>query len=99
MLGWDASSGYQYDDKQIYGFSHTHLSGTGNGDMGDISPIPYSGKEILSPVGIPDKNMENACPGYYTVYLKENDIKVELTATDYGRIIVPFPLDFLFLQS
>ncbi len=43
MDGWDASSGYHYDDSTIYGFSHTHLSGTGIGDMGDIALLPFSG--------------------------------------------------------
>ena len=40
LIGWDASSGYHYDDRSIYGFSHTHLSGTGIGDLGDISLLP-----------------------------------------------------------
>jgi len=39
--GWDASSGYHYDDHQIYGFSHSHLSGTGIGDLGDVAFLPY----------------------------------------------------------
>ena len=41
--GWDASSGYHFDDTVIYAFSHTHLSGTGIGDMGDIAILPFSG--------------------------------------------------------
>ena len=43
IMGWDASSGYHYDDNQIYAFSHTHLSGTGIGDLGDVAFLPFSG--------------------------------------------------------
>ena len=79
--GWDASSGYHYDDTQIYAFSHTHLSGTGIGDLGDIGLLPYSGSEDNIPVAHFDKTSEKASPGYYAVHLNNFDIDVELTST------------------
>ena len=50
IMGWDASSGYHYDDNQIYAFSHTHLSGTGIGDLGDIGLLPFSGADSIKPI-------------------------------------------------
>ena len=50
IMGWDASSGYHYDDREIYGFSHTHLSGTGIGDLGDVALLPFSGGDSIKPV-------------------------------------------------
>ncbi len=82
IMGWDASSGYHYPDTVIYGFSHTHLSGTGIGDMGDVSLLPFSGDPDKKPVAYFKKNTEKATPGYYTVFLDNYGIKVELTATE-----------------
>ena len=79
--GWDASSGYHYDDHQIHGFSHTHLSGTGIGDLGDVAFLPYSNSDEAVPVADLDKPSEIASPGYYKVLLKNFDVEVELTAT------------------
>ncbi len=79
--GWDASSGYHYEDTLIYAFSHTHLSGTGIGDLGDVAFLPYSNSEEEIPVATFDKSSESASPGHYRVYLKNFDIEVELTAT------------------
>jgi predicted alpha-1,2-mannosidase len=88
---WDACSGYHYSDKTIIGFSHTHLSGTGVGDYGDIRFMPVVGSPLLEPGSeeSPESGYrsrfshddENASPGYYQVRLKDYDIKVELTAT------------------
>ena len=89
--GWDACSGYHYDDNTLIGFSHTHLSGTGIGDLGDILFLPYSNElKLVAPNG-DDRNPtfgsafshddEVAIPGYYSVYLQDYDIKAELTAT------------------
>lgn len=82
---WDGCSGYHYSDNLIYGFSHTHLSGTGCSDYGDIAffpgfadPTQMKEKEVLS-AGF-DHKTESAAPGYYSVLLN-NGIKVELTAT------------------
>ena len=79
--GWDASSGYHYDDKQIYAFSHTHLSGTGIGDLGDIAFLPYSQSKDQIPVATFSKEDEHASPGYYQVKLDNFEVKVELTST------------------
>ena len=90
-LGWDACSGYHYSDSSIIGFSHTHLSGTGIGDYGDILFMPFVG-DIKVEAGDeqdPDtgyrsrfqhKN-EKALPGYYSVKLDDYDIDVELTTS------------------
>lgn len=89
--GWDWCSGYHYSDSIIIGFSHTHLSGTGCADLGDVSFMPYSGT-LRTATGRQDNiqgaassyydhEHEQAAPGYYQVDLK-NGVKVELTATD-----------------
>lgn len=89
-LGWDACSGYSDADRQILGFSHTHLSGTGIGDYGDILFTPVSGKLKTDSVGkineyYPsefNKENETAEPGYYSVNLKKPEaIHAELTGT------------------
>lgn len=82
IMGWDASSGYHYDDNQIYGFSHTHLSGTGIGDLGDILLLPFSGGDSIKPVATFKKKTEKATPGYYAVRLDNFGVNVELTSTD-----------------
>ncbi|WP_102407691.1 GH92 family glycosyl hydrolase [Parabacteroides bouchesdurhonensis] len=82
LLGWEASSGYHYDDDHIYGFSHTHLSGTGIGDLGDVALLPYSGEDSIKPVATFKKETEKATPGYYAVRLDNFGINVELTTTD-----------------
>ncbi len=82
IMGWDASSGYHYDDQQIYGFSHTHLSGTGIGDLGDIMLLPFSGGDSIKPVATFKKETEKATPGYYAVRLDNLGVNVELTSTD-----------------
>lgn len=82
IMGWDASSGYHYDDHQIYGFSHTHLSGTGIGDLGDILLLPFSGGDSIKSVATFKKETEKATPGYYAVRLENLGVNVELTSTD-----------------
>lgn len=90
-LGWDACGGYHYSDSSIIGFSHTHLSGTGIGDLGDFLFMPFSGEHKIVP-GSPENPDagyrsrfshadEKASPGYYAVFLKDYNIDVELTAT------------------
>lgn len=86
--GWDWSSGYHYSDSVIVGFSHTHLSGTGIGDLCDIQLMPASfdnkltDDEVINQIFISkfDHNNEFASPGYYSVLLKDYNIKTELTA-------------------
>ncbi len=87
LPGWDRISGYFYPDSTIAGFSHTHLSGTGAGDLYDISfmPVTLPYKEAEAPLGIHSKfshEDEEASAGYYRVKLKDYDIDVELTATE-----------------
>lgn len=89
--GWDACSGYHYDDTTLIGFSHTHLSGTGIGDLGDVLFLPFTNKlQTVAPNGedkqasfgsvFSHKN-EKASPGYYSVHLDSYNLDVELTAT------------------
>lgn len=87
LPGWDRISGYFYPDSTIAGFSHTHLSGTGAGDLYDISfmPVTLPYKEAEAPLGIHSMfshEEESASAGYYQVRLKDYDINVELTATE-----------------
>ncbi|MDO5571355.1 MAG: GH92 family glycosyl hydrolase [Bacteroidales bacterium] len=76
---WDACSGYHYSDKKIAGFSHTHLSGTGCIDLGDILVRPLTGCDSLS---FSHKD-EIASPGYYSVNFPSDSVFVELTATPH----------------
>ena len=94
---WDGCGGYHFTDKVIYGFSHTHLSGTGVSDNGDIlfMPQPTSKLDAISKVNFNNgsngqpgysspfqKSSEKASAGFYQVHLDESDCKVELTATE-----------------
>lgn len=87
--GWAA--GYRHDDRTIVGFSHTHFSGTGHSDLGDVLLMPISG-EVKLERGNPDQpgsgytsrfrhEGEIAQPGYYAVSLDDYDVRAELTAT------------------
>ena len=85
--GWDWIAGYFYPDSTIAGFSHTHLSGTGAGDLYDISfmPVTYPLKEADAPLGIHSMfshEREECEAGYYKVHLDSYGIDVELTATE-----------------
>lgn len=84
-------AGYQYGDKTIVGFSHTHFSGTGHSDLGDFLVMPTVGNVKLNP-GTADQpetgyrsryehESEYAEPGYYKVVLKDYNVKAELTTT------------------
>ena len=84
--GWDRISGYFYPDSTIAGFSHTHLSGTGAGDLYDVlfMPVTLPYKEAKGELGIHSKfshQDEEASAGYYRVKLQDYNINVELTAT------------------
>jgi len=85
LEGWDGCSGYHFTDSIVYGFSHTHLSGTGISDYGDILLMPFAGDIFTAKK---DKiasyfNHENeiAYAGYYSVKLDNYDIDVELTTS------------------
>lgn len=85
LPGWDRISGYFYPDSTIAGFSHTHLSGTGAGDLYDISfmPIVKPAKVAEAPLGVYSMfshSREEATAGYYRVHLDDYDTDVELTA-------------------
>jgi predicted alpha-1,2-mannosidase len=86
------AAGYRYEDNSILGFSHTHFSGSGHSDLGDILLMPYSGDTKLEP-GYPERPFsgyrsrfrhedERAEPGYYAVRLQDHDVNVELTASE-----------------
>ena len=88
---YEYCAGYQHDDPTIVGFSHTHLSGTGHSDLGDIMIMPQTGKLMLNPgtAQNPDAgyrsryshSTEKAAPGYYEVTLQDNGVRAQLTAT------------------
>lgn len=91
MEGWDACGGYHYSDNSIIGFSHTHFSGTGVPDYGDILIVPTTGPLAIDK-GKPDRpetgyrsrfrhETEVATPGYYSVLLDDYGIRAELTTS------------------
>ena len=85
-------SGYQYEDSTIFGFAHTHFSGTGHSDLGDLLMMPTIGKLQLEPgtKKNPDAGFvsrfshqnEKASPGYYSVLLEDDEIFVELSSSE-----------------
>lgn len=87
LTGWDGCSGYHYDDSIVYGFSHTHLSGTGIADYADVLLMPVGSQS--GPIGDPgypfaarfDHAHEVAAPGFYSVELPEAGVSAELTVT------------------
>ena len=88
---WDWCSGYHASDSTVIGFSHTHLSGTGIGDLFDVTVMPVTGDvtyargEEADPASglwsYADRTQEIARPGYYSVPLTRYGIRAELTAT------------------
>jgi len=91
--GWDGCSGYHYTDDHIYGFSHTHLSGTGILDYGDVLLMPTN--EVIFNNGADGEkgyrssfshDNEVATPGYYSVHLDNTNIDVSLTVSDRSGI-------------
>lgn len=85
LTGWDGCSGYYYTDTVVYGFSHTHLSGTGIADYCDVLFTPTTGqpgfRDTDNTSGFKKKN-EIATPGYYRTKLDKYNINVELTASN-----------------
>src|SRR5690606_27072957 len=91
LEGWDGCSGYHYSDERIFGFSHTHLSGTGVADYGDLLIFSFTGdnKWDNSYRKEPEKGYgsyfshenEKAHAGYYSVVLDDDSIKCELTTS------------------
>ena len=99
LPGWDRIAGYFYPDSTIAGFSHTHLSGTGAGDLYDISflPVTYPLRKADKPLGVHSMfshEREECEAGYYRVHLDSYGIDVELTATERcGVQRYTFPTD------
>jgi predicted alpha-1,2-mannosidase len=91
---WDGSSGYHYTDDSILGFSHNHLTGTGCPDLGNVMLMPTVGELKLTPGDQPGDGYrarfshadEVSRPGYYSVWLPDYQIKVELTATAHAGL-------------
>ncbi len=93
---WDACSGYYYADTTINGFSHTHVSGTGCADYGDVLLMPTVGRQDYHSMGSKSQQMayasafshenETAEPGYYSVFLDRYGVKAELTSTKRAAI-------------
>ena len=87
MVTWDPCSGYDYNKDVIYGFTHTHLSGTGCTDLIDVSLMPVSRAVTPEQLKTADfgqhysHDKESARPGYYQVLLQESGVNVELSAT------------------
>lgn len=93
--GWDGCSGYHYTDDTVYGFSHTHLSGTGCSDYGDLLIMPFTEERN----GVAPKTLtydyykshfghrsEKASPGYYRLLLDRNRVMAELTVHDRNAL-------------
>ena len=88
--GYPWAAGYRYDDSTIFGFSHTHFSGTGHSDLGDVLVMPIAGEVHLEPGTVEHPGSgyfsrfshddEQAEPGYYAVTLSDYGIRAELTA-------------------
>lgn len=89
LEGWDGCSGYHYTDSLVYGFSHTHLSGTGVPDYCDVLFMPTTGEPKFKNTEYRShfsKKNESATPGYYHTLLDKYNIGVELTATTRAGI-------------
>ena len=87
------AAGYRYEDTTILGFSHTHFSGAGHSDLGDVLLTPLSGDHVPLEPGDPEKiqsgyrsrfshAQEHAEPGYYSVFLQDSNVRAELTASE-----------------
>lgn len=89
LEGWDGCSGYHYSDSVIYGFSHTHLSGTGCSDYGDILLMPVARSMRLDKYQYASRfrhETEKAHAGIYEVMLDDPGVKAELTTTLHGGV-------------
>ncbi len=92
LEGWDGCGGYHFTDSVIYGFSHTHLSGTGISDYGDLLFMPVTGKARFNNGAVLGVDSgyasrfshlrETAHAGYYSVHLDDYDIEVELSTSE-----------------
>lgn len=80
VRGWDWCSGYHHSDSVIVGFSHTHLSGTGIGELGDVTFFPST--DVSKTESLFSHDLEEVRPGYYKVKFSDSGITTELTATE-----------------
>lgn len=99
------AAGYRYEDTTILGFSHTHFSGAGHSDLGDVLLTPISGASVPLEPGVPETPHsgyrsrfshadEHAEPGYYSVFLQDSQVRAELTASEHvGVHRYTFPSD------
>jgi len=87
------AAGYRYEDTTILGFSHTHFSGAGHSDLGDVLLMPIGGDHVPLEPGDPEKTRsgyrsrfshasEHAEAGYYSVFLQDSAVRAELTASE-----------------
>jgi predicted alpha-1,2-mannosidase len=109
IAGWNHTSGYQYKDTLLLGFSQTRFSGTGIGEMGNILLLPFHEKKLKFKNSY-FKDSEKASVGYYTL-TKKDDIKVELTCSERvafhkysypnknAKLLVDFQHGFQFLND
>lgn len=105
ITAWDWCSGYHESDSTVLGFAHTHLEGTGIGDLNDIYVMPVVGRDITYAKGVPedqnsgiwsyaDRSKEVSVPGYYSVPLERYGVTAEMTATArVGLHRYSFPAD------
>jgi predicted alpha-1,2-mannosidase len=108
--GWNHTSGYQYQDSVLMGFSQTRFSGTGINEMGDILLLPFSETGDVTFRNRYFKNSEKAVPGYYGV-TKKDQVKVELTCSErvafhrytfpeeQGKVLIDFQHGLRFLTD
>ena len=88
-MDWDGCGGYHYSDSSIYGFSHTHLSGTGVADLCDVLLMPMAGRHSTDPAEYRSRfshARESAHAGYYQVRLEDPQVDVELTAAAHTGV-------------
>ena len=89
FLWWDYCSGYRYADTKILGFSQTHISGTGCGDLGDLLVMPFTGAVDLTRTNFASayrKETQTATPGFYEVTLDDNHARVSIAAAKHSAI-------------
>lgn len=89
---WDHCSGYNIGDRTIYGFSQTHLNGTGGEDLGDVLIAPFTDGPI-------EKGAEIAEPGYYSVEFPSKSVRVESTASEHVGFYRFSSCDRLFVDG
>ncbi len=95
VLAWEYCSGYQHGDTELFGFSSSHISGSGCADLGDVLLLPFTRDAVAPREKLPmDKASETASPGYYAVKLPTEGVNAEMTATKrVGLYRFTYPAD------